>query len=151
MIVEESETQRRTLADSVRLWGYDTETASDGLEALAKCHGSVQGRNLGPRDATHGRELLEVLRSRALAVECIIVTGYGTLEMVEETKALGAIDYLEKPLDLERLRADLQRLAPGDGASPPGSLLCNPALGILARISCNNYIFGAPLILGRIE
>ena len=36
LIVEDSDMQRTKLADLVRLWGYDTETASDGLEALEK-------------------------------------------------------------------------------------------------------------------
>jgi CheY-like chemotaxis protein len=36
LIVEDSEIQRTALAELVRLLGYDTETASDGLEALGK-------------------------------------------------------------------------------------------------------------------
>jgi len=40
--------------------------------------------------------------------------------------ALGAIDCLEKPVDLKRLRRDLLRLAAGEGAAPQGSLLHNP-------------------------
>jgi len=129
LIVEDSEIQRTTLADLVRLWGYDTETASDGFEALEKMP-SFRPRVIisdlhMPRMG--GIELLEVLRSRVPDVDCIIVTGYGTLEKAEAVSALGAVDYLEKPVDLERLRADLQRLASGEGADPPGSLLHNPA------------------------
>jgi DNA-binding NtrC family response regulator len=126
LIVEDSEIQRTTLADLVQLWGYDTETASDGLEALEKMplfRPSVVISDLQmPRMG--GMELLEVLRSGDPDVDCIIVTGYGTLEKAEAVRALGATDYLEKPLDLERLRADLRRLAPSEG--PSGSLLRNP-------------------------
>ncbi len=130
LIVEDSEIQRTTLAELVRLWGYDTETASDGLEALEKMPlfrprvviSDLQMPRMG------GIELLEVLRRRVPEVDCIIVTGYGAFENAEAATALGAaVDYLEKPLDLERLRADLRRLAPSEGAGPPDSLLHNPA------------------------
>ena len=129
LIVEDSEIQRTTLADLVRLWGYDTETACDGLEALEKMplfHPRVVISDLQmPRMGAI--ELLEVLRSRFRDVDCIIVTGYGSLEKGEAATALGAFDYLEKPLDLERLRADLRRLAPSEGAGQRGSLLHNSA------------------------
>ena len=127
LIVEDSEIQRMMLADLVRLWGYDTDTASDGLEALEKIPvfrprvviSDLQMPGMG------GIELLKALRSRVSDVACIILSGYGSFD--KTVTALGAIDYLEKPVDLERLRADLLRLATGEGASPPGSLLHNPA------------------------
>jgi DNA-binding NtrC family response regulator len=114
LIVEDSEIQRTTLADVVRLWGYETETASDGLEALEKLPlfrpkvviSDLQMPRMG------GIELLEVLRSRVPEVDCIIVTGHGTSDNAEAVTALGAIDCLQKPVDSERLRADLRRLAP---------------------------------------
>jgi DNA-binding NtrC family response regulator len=129
LIVEDSEIQRTLLADLVRLWGYDTETASDGLEALEKIPlfrpkvviSDLQMPGMG------GIELLKALRSRVSDVACVIVTGHGSLEKAETVTALGAIDCLEKPVDLERLRADLLRLATGEGAGPQGSLLHNPA------------------------
>ena len=129
LIAEDSEIQRTTLAVLVRLWGFDTETASDGLEALEKIPlfrprvviSDLQMPRMG------GIELLEVLRSKVSDVACIIVTGYGSLEKAETVTALGAFDCLEKPVDLERLRADLLRLPAGEGAGPQGSLLHNPA------------------------
>jgi ActR/RegA family two-component response regulator len=56
--------------------------------------------------------LAEVLRSRFPDVDCIIVIGYGNLDKAEAAIALGAIEYLEKLVDLESLRADLRRLGP---------------------------------------
>ncbi len=113
LIVEDDEIVRATLAELLRLWGYETETASNGLEALEKTpsfHPRVVISDLQmPRMG--GIELLEALRSSRPYVNCIIITGYGTLERSEVVTALGAIDYLEKPVDLERLRADLQRCA----------------------------------------
>ena len=129
LIVEDSEIQRMLLADLVRLWGYETDTASDGHEALQKMPlfrprvviSDLQMPRMG------GIELLEVLRRRVPDVDCIIVTGYGTFEQAEAATQLGAIDYLEKPVDLERLREDLERLAPSEGSGPPCSLMHNPA------------------------
>jgi len=129
LIVEDNEIQRATLADLVRLWGYECETASDGLQALEKMPlfrprvliSDLQMLRMG------GIELLEVLRSRLPDVDCIVVTGCGTFEQKQAAAALGAIDYLEKPVDLERLRADLQRLAPSQGPGSPGFRLHHAA------------------------
>ena len=126
LIVEDSEIQRTTLADLVRLWGYDTETASDGFEALEKIRLSrprvvisdLQMPRMG------GIELLKVLRSSVAGVSCIVVTGYGSLEKATAT-ALGATDYLEKPVDLEKLRADLRMLVTGESAGAPRTLSHN--------------------------
>ena len=113
LIVEDSDIQRTALAELVRRWGYNTETASDGLEALEKMSLFRPGVVISDLDMPRmgGMELLEVLRSRVPDVVCIIVTGYGTLERAGAVTALGAIDCLEKPVDLEKLQADLRRLA----------------------------------------
>jgi DNA-binding NtrC family response regulator len=125
LIVEDNEIQRTTLADLLRLWGYDTETASDGLEALEKM--PVFRPKVVISDLTMprmgGMELLQTLRSKVPGVDCIIVTACGTRSDSEVVTALGAIDYLEKPLDLERLRRDLWRLAPCEECTPAGFVL----------------------------
>ncbi len=112
MVVEDNEIARVTLAELLRYWGYETETACDGLEALGKMpsfHPGVVISDLQmPRMG--GRELLEALRGIP-DVDCIIITGCDAPEKAGAVTAMGAIDYLEKPVDLERLQTDLQRCA----------------------------------------
>jgi DNA-binding NtrC family response regulator len=113
LVVEDSEVQRTALAELVRLWGYDTEVTSDGLEALKKMLWfrpqivilDLQVPRVG------GIELLEALRN-VPDIDCIVLSACGSLEKADAQTVRGAVDYLEKPVDLERLRGDLLRLAP---------------------------------------
>jgi len=47
----------------------------------------------------HGVELLRHLRSRDIHMPVIIVTGTGTVPMAVETMKLGAVEFMEKPVD----------------------------------------------------
>ncbi len=113
MVVEDGEIERVALAELLRFWGYETETASDGLEALEKMPSFRPGLVISDLQmpGMGGIELLEALRKSHPDVDCIIVTGYGALEKADLVTALGALDYLEKPVDPERLRIDLRKCA----------------------------------------
>lgn len=61
-----------------------------------------------------GLELVEKVRSAALETECVLITGYATAETVDRALALGAADYLTKPIEgtahfVGRIRAVLDR------------------------------------------
>jgi DNA-binding NtrC family response regulator len=112
MVVEDDEIVRATLAELLQYWGYETATACDGLDALGKMPSFQPGIVISDLQMPRmgGMELLEALRV-VPDVDCIIITGCDSRERADAVTALGAIDYLEKPVDLERLRADLQRCA----------------------------------------
>lgn len=58
-----------------------------------------------------GVELLKTVKARDPLVEVILMTGHYTIEAAVEAVKLGAYDYLPKPLDLERLEADLSAIS----------------------------------------
>jgi DNA-binding NtrC family response regulator len=111
MVVEDDHTARDALAELIRIWGYQPETASDGLEALEKLRDShprvlisdLQMPRMG------GVELLKALQKIAPDISCIVLTGEGNTEKAALARAAGAVDLLEKPIDARRLRHDLQR------------------------------------------
>jgi DNA-binding NtrC family response regulator len=111
MVVEDDHMARDALAELIRIWGYQPETASDGLEALEKMRHShpsvlisdVQMPRMG------GIELLKALQKTAPEVSCIVLTSEGSTEKAALARAAGAVDFLEKPIDARRLRRDLQR------------------------------------------
>jgi two-component system OmpR family response regulator len=130
LVVEDDEIERTTLAEVLTVWGYQTDTASDGVEALQKVdsfHPDIVISDLQmPRMG--GIELLGALQKTVPGLPCIIITACGVLEKAEAVTAVAAIDYFEKPVDLERLRADLQRCTQGHEACGwPSFLLDNPA------------------------
>ena len=112
MVVEDDGILRETLAELLRIWGYQAETASDGLDALEKM------RSFRPRVVISdlqmprmgGLQFLRAVRGSFPGVSCIILTGERSAENAVQASTVGALDLLEKPLDPLRLQLDLQEL-----------------------------------------
>jgi two-component system CheB/CheR fusion protein len=65
-----------------------------------------------------GLALLEYLKSENRHLPAIMVTGYGDVAMAVEAMRVGAVDFLEKPVNADQLLASIQHaLACGGGAS----------------------------------
>ena len=62
-----------------------------------------------------GIELLADLRREHSALDCVVLTGYGSIATALEAVRRGALDYLTKPADADEiLRAFEKREAPGE-------------------------------------
>jgi DNA-binding NtrC family response regulator len=110
LIVEDEENERAGLAELVAAWGYRTDTARDGVEALDKVvawQPSIVITDLKmPR--MNGLELLERIGEQTLPIMAILVTAQGSGEIGFEAGRIGAYSYIEKPIDTQRLRDLLQ-------------------------------------------
>lgn len=84
---------------------YDVEIVGDGEQALARLSDERFGLVLAdlrmPR--VDGLTLLKELQSRAIPTECIIITGQASIGSAVEAMQTGAYDYIEKPLNAEKL------------------------------------------------
>jgi DNA-binding NtrC family response regulator len=85
--------------------GYDVAVSHDGQQALemltAEPFGVVLADLMMPK--IDGIALLKSMQASDIATECIIVTGKGTVDSAIEAMRHGAYDYVEKPLDAEKL------------------------------------------------
>ncbi len=110
LIVEDEENERSGLAELVRAWGYEAETAVDGVEALQ----AVELWNPGiiitdlrmPR--MDGMELLEHVAAQPQQVAVILLTAQGSIDSAVNAMKIGAFDFIEKPVNPTRLRNILQ-------------------------------------------
>ncbi|HEU0124235.1 MAG TPA: sigma-54 dependent transcriptional regulator [Bryobacteraceae bacterium] len=112
LIADDEESQRNGLASMIRGWGFATETAADGQEALEKLladPASVLITDLKmPR--MDGFELLRRLPAENIHVPAIVVTAFGNIETAISTvHELGAFWFLEKPIQPSVLRVLLDR------------------------------------------
>lgn len=57
----------------------------------------------------HGLELLRQLRARNIHIPVVIATGTGTVPIAVETMKLGAVEFLEKPVDHRVLLMNVQQ------------------------------------------
>lgn len=110
LIVDDEEPARTGVAELVASWGYRTEMAKDGLEALDKVIAwspSIVVTDLAmPR--MDGMELIERLADQPQELKVIVVTANTEISSAVEAMKLGAYDYITKPIDFKRLKAILQ-------------------------------------------
>jgi two-component system, NtrC family, nitrogen regulation response regulator NtrX len=85
--------------------GYRTVSAGDGVEALASCKRELPGLVLldiwMPR--MDGLETLKCLKELYPSLNVIMMSGHGTIETAVKSTKLGAYDFIEKPLSLEKV------------------------------------------------
>lgn len=110
LVVEDDERVRQKLAQLLAGWGYQVKTAQDGvaaLEVVSDFNPSLIISDLRmPRMGGVG--LLKEVRRMYPAPGFLMLTGYGTIaEAVESTK-LGAFDFIQKPLNCERLEVGIK-------------------------------------------
>lgn len=106
LIVEDEPHALTGLAELVSGWGYRTDTARDGLEALEKARGWQPGIVVTdlkmPR--MDGLELLERLNELKQNQAVVVLTAQGSIQAAVDAMKLGAYDFIQKPVDSMRLR-----------------------------------------------
>lgn len=110
MVVEDDPHARQGLSDLLGAWGYETDMASDGAEALERIDAFNPGvviSDLRMPEVT-GMELLRQLRDSRPGLRFIMLTGQGTIEEAVEATKLGAYNFLEKPVDPKKLQVELR-------------------------------------------
>jgi DNA-binding NtrC family response regulator len=85
--------------------GYEVEIALDGQRALERLMSDSYGVILADlkMPKLDGIALLKELQQRDIPTECIIITGQATVDSAVQSMRQGAYDYIEKPLNAEKL------------------------------------------------
>ena len=85
--------------------GYEVEVALDGQRALERLTADSYGVILADlkMPKLDGIALLKELQQRDIPTECIIITGQATVDSAVQSMRQGAYDYIEKPLNAEKL------------------------------------------------
>ena len=106
LIVEDEPNARMGLAELISGWGYSTEVAQDGVEALdriAQWHPEIVVSDLKmPR--MDGLTLLGHLTESPEQLAVIMLTAQGSIESAVESMKRGAFDYIQKPVEPLRLK-----------------------------------------------
>src|ERR1700691_5772895 len=112
LIVEDEENERTGLAELVSGWGYRTDTAADGVEALEKI--PVFAPSIVITDVKMprmgGMELVEKLADMSQTIAVVMVTAQKATDTAFHAGRLGVQDYIEKPIDVRRLRSILTNI-----------------------------------------
>lgn len=105
LIVDDEQEFAATLLARLKLRNFEVTTVANGRDAIAAVEEEmpdVMVLDLKMPDLD-GLEVLAQLRRKYKHLKVIILTGHGSFEAGREGMELGAIDYLMKPVDLNKL------------------------------------------------
>jgi len=113
LLVEDDATARSFLVPMLRAAAYEVNEA----ETLAAAHAAL---DRGEADIIvldvelpdgYGPSLLDRISREMPGLPVIVVTGYGDIEMAVEAMKAGARDFIQKPVDVARLRQAVDKAA----------------------------------------
>ncbi|MCK5114252.1 MAG: sigma-54-dependent Fis family transcriptional regulator [Phycisphaerae bacterium] len=114
LIVEDEIAHAEALAEGLSRVGHRCTTVHDGADAITKLRQAafdiiITDLMLGP--GPNGLAVLDAAREIAPAAKVILITAHSTVDTCRTALRNGAFDYIEKPLDLDELRAQVGRAA----------------------------------------
>ena len=112
LIVDDETNLLRTLSDILRENGFEVSVAKNARAALEML--GKEGFDIALIDirmpGMDGVELLERIKEKHERLEAIIMTAYGTIETAVKATKLGAYAYMLKPLDIDELLVNIQKI-----------------------------------------
>ena len=105
LVIDDEKPIRNTLKEILEYEDHQVETASDGIEGLEKATEDKYDIILCDikMPQMDGVEVVEKMMDICPDVPVIMISGHATVETAVETLKKGAYDFIEKPLDLNRL------------------------------------------------
>ena len=110
LVVDDESKPREILADILQFQGFEVELASNGADAIDRisseeidcvlCDVKMPGSD--------GLEVLRYTLSKTPNTPVIMVSGYSTIQIAVEATKSGAFDFLEKPLEAEKVLVTLR-------------------------------------------
>jgi len=105
LIIDDERSIRRALREILEFEKFDIEEAENGKQGLEK----VQSEDFDlvfcdiKMPLMDGMEVLEAIKKADIDVPVIMISGHGNIETAVESIKNGAFDFIEKPLDLNRI------------------------------------------------
>ena len=114
LIIDDEQEHAQVMCEALQRQGHKCDTVYGLPEARQKLDRrkyDVVVTDLMMEGRKDGLEVLAAARKQAPAPPVILVTAHGAIRTYKEAMQLGAFDFIEKPLDLEDFRAQVNRAA----------------------------------------
>lgn len=109
LIVDDEPNVCQFLAEYLNYRGFETLIRNSGVEAIklikAEPFDAILLDLIMPE--MNGLEVLEKIKQMNITVPVIIVTGVKDKHVADDAMSLGAVDFIPKPIDLDRLEQSL--------------------------------------------
>jgi len=149
LVVEDKDSVRRMLADTLTNKGHAVEVARNGHSAIEKAKATrfdlvLTDLKLPEMD---GLEVLSAIKESNPETPVIVMTAYGTIETAVSAMKKGAFDFLTKPFDPDHLGVLIDRALENRRLLAENSLLRNE----LANRIGYNQIIGTSTVMRDVE
>lgn len=114
LIVDDEALMRFGLEKFVKQEGYSTASAGSGkkaLELIEDYDPDIALLDLKLQDSIDGLELLSIIRKTRPKMISVMISGQTEIHGAVEAMKLGARDYLEKPIDFDKLKHVLESIS----------------------------------------
>lgn len=111
LIVDDQFGIRTLLNEVLQKEGYEIFQAANGLQALSVTEQHAPDLVLLDMKipGMDGLEILKKMKEINPDIRVIIMTAYGELDLIEQTKKLGALAHFSKPFDIEEIRSAVKK------------------------------------------
>ncbi len=106
LVVDDEAPIREVLSASLKDEGYKVEVAQDGesgLRRIRELQPDIVFLDIWMPGSLDGLDVLNQAKAQFPAVEFIIMSGHGTIETAVKATKLGAWDFIEKPLSMDKI------------------------------------------------
>ncbi len=119
LIVDDEASIRDVLRQLFEYEGHEVSVAPDGMDALSMLDGVAPDVVFldVKMPGLDGMEVLQRIRERRSDQIVVMISGHGTIHTAVEATRMGAYDFLEKPLDSDRLLLTLRNALAVHGLS----------------------------------
>jgi len=111
LVVDDEEKIRNILRIMLSLKGHRVDLAASGEEALELVRENCYDLVIADirMEGMSGLELLEEIKKLSPPVPVVFITAYATVESAVEAMRAGAVDYIPKPFEEERIHLTVER------------------------------------------
>ncbi len=111
LLVDDEQEFVETLSERIKMREHDSEVALDGEQALKKIQDDIPDVVVLDlkMPGIDGMEVLRRIRKAYPKVQVIMLTGHGSEKDEEEARKLGAFEYLEKPVEIDKLMKKIKK------------------------------------------
>ena len=105
LVVDDEESIRTSLSGVLKDEGFKVSLAGSGMEAIKKVEKELPDLVLLDiwMPGIDGIEVLQRLKAISPGLVVIMISGHGTIETAVQATKLGAYDFIEKPLSLDKI------------------------------------------------
>ncbi len=107
LVIDDEARYRQLYAETLRRAGFEVRTADSAETALAEIRRSLPDMIVSDvrMPGQDGISLLETVAAEHPGMPCLLITAYADVRGAVAALKMGAVDYLEKPVDLDELVA----------------------------------------------